>query len=326
MSISNNQIFAKKLAKKGDRMRVLFDSLVVQEGFNRREHDEDFEQSIQALADHIAAGGYIPPLVVRFGDGESPIIIDGHRRHAALSILGGGAFGDGYVDIERIECDNAQAKAIMVTSADGRPLKPLELGAAVLDLQAEGLKNADIARLINMTSARVDQLAIIGHAPEEIKQMIRDGSVSAALATETIRKHGPREALERLQKELDKAKEQGKKKVKPGSLKVTSDGEPVDFEPDVPSKNGDIREMRKTKAEHVVTVLGRNLYEKMDHQEVEQLRLSIDGKNAEQQVLVDIDLLAQLFNELGVDFMTAQVFGPAGTQEPDEGDNEQDEE
>ena len=210
--------------KRADAMKVRLEDLHEEPGFNLRAEGEDLEASIDALAEFIADGGQVPPLEVRPRAEGGVWIVDGHRRRRAMLKLDAAGrlvrdpAGDFWVHVVAFTGNDAERVARVITSQEGRKLEPLELAAGYKRLAAFGWSADQIAKKVGKTRQHVDQMLILADAPSAVHAMVKDGAVSAAVAVETVRKHGEGSA-DVLGGELQKAKAAGKAKVTAGTMK-----------------------------------------------------------------------------------------------------------
>lgn len=177
--------------KRADAMKVRYDDIHVEPGFNLRDHDDEFEQGIVDLTAYILDGGYVPPLEVRPSpEGDGVIIVDGHRRHIAI----GRAIEQGapieYVSVVAFAGNDVDRVARIMTSQEGAKLRPLEVAAGYKRLGAFGLSPDEIARKVNKTRQHVEQLLILAHANSDVHALVKSGAVSASVAIDAVRKHG----------------------------------------------------------------------------------------------------------------------------------------
>lgn len=210
--------------KRADAMKVRLEDLHEEPGFNLRAEGEDLEASIDALAEFIADGGQVPPLEVRPRADGGVWIVDGHRRTRAYRKLDAAGrlvrdpSGACWVSVVAFTGNDAERVARVITSQEGRKLEPLELSAGYKRLAAFGWSADQIAKKVGKTRQHVDQMLILADAPSAVHAMVKDGAVSAAVAVETVRKHGE-ESADVLDGELQKAKAAGKAKVTAGTMK-----------------------------------------------------------------------------------------------------------
>lgn len=214
--------------KRADAMKVRLEDLHEEPGFNLRNEGEDLEASIDALAEFIADGGQVPALEVRPRAEGGAWIVDGHRRSRAYRKLDADGRlprdpkdGEAWISIVPFTGNDAERVARVITSQEGRKLEPLELARGYKRLAAFNWTPEQIARKVGKTRQHVDQMLTLADAPNLVHLMVADGAVSAAIAVETVRKHGD-DAGDVLAAELDKAKAQGKAKVTAGTVKGPS--------------------------------------------------------------------------------------------------------
>ena len=195
MTTFKQKILAKEI-KRADAMKVRLQDLHAEPGFNLRIEDADFDASIDALAQHIIAGGQYPALEVRPRAEGGVWIVDGHRRRLAiLKAFEAGAplqdkDGEVWVPIVAFEGNDADRVARVITSAEGRALSPLEVARGYARLRSFGWDNTRIAQKVGKTPQHVAQLLTLADANSDVQNMVAAGGVSAAVAVEAVRKHG----------------------------------------------------------------------------------------------------------------------------------------
>lgn len=207
MNASIKRLGIEGISKK-DMFGIAPHLLQVEPGFNLRfdldpEHIAHFKQVIRA-------GGTIPPLQVRATSEKEIFIVDGHHRHAAVMEL-----IDEGLEIASINCvgyqgSDADRIAMVLTSAEGKPLTPLEQAFGYQRLTRLGWSEEVIADRCARTVVRVRQLLSLACADTAIHELIRTGKISADFAIEVIRKHGSK-AAQAINGSLDQVKEGGGK-------------------------------------------------------------------------------------------------------------------
>lgn len=177
--------------KKTDLYKVDPRLLSEEAAFNLRDYDApDVKEQIERFAEAFAAGRYIPPLIVRTDDDGRVLVVEGHlRRRGALLAIERGH------DLPFVECTNfrgndAERVEVMLRSAEGLQLKPLEIGLGYLRLSRKGYSNPDIAKAVGRTLARVEQLLLLANANTDVHALVRAGKVSADAAIDAVRQHG----------------------------------------------------------------------------------------------------------------------------------------
>lgn len=220
---SFKQMIADKEIKRADAMKILLADIHEEPGFNLRREGEDLEESIDALCAFILDGGQLPPLEVRPRAEGGVWLVDGHRRSRALrkAIERGypAADEDGslWVSVVAFTGNDADRVARVITSQEGRKLEPLELAEGYKRLASFGWDAGKIAQKVGKTRQHVEQMLTLSSANSDVLRMVAEGTVAAATAVETVRKHGEG-AGDVLAGELDKAKAQGKTKVTAGTM------------------------------------------------------------------------------------------------------------
>jgi len=203
--------------KKTDLFKVDPRLLKEEAGFNLREYDdEDVQAHIEGFAISYLEGRYVPPILVRT-EGDQILIIEGHcRRRGAIRAIERGANGLLLAATE-FRGSDAECVTVMMRSADGLPLKVLAQARGCLRLVRMGFSNAQVAKEIGRTPARVEQLLILATANVDVQQLVKSGQVSADAAIEAVRMYRG-SAGEHLLTLLDLAKKDGKQRVTKGVL------------------------------------------------------------------------------------------------------------
>lgn len=223
MTTFKQKILAGEI-KRADAMKVRYEDLHEEPGFNLRIEDADFAASIEALAEHITQGGQYPALEVRPRPDGGVWIVDGHRRKRAigLAIERGAPLQDKdgvvWIRVEAFSGNDADRVARIITSAEGRALKPLEVAEGYKRLRNLGWDNTRIAKTVGKTPQHVAQALTLADANSDVHKAVADGTVSAAVAVGIVREHGEN-AGKVIAQEADKARAQGKGKVTAGTIK-----------------------------------------------------------------------------------------------------------
>ncbi len=205
--------------KKTDLFKVDPRLLKEEPGFNARDYSApDVQAHIEGFAASYLEGRYVPPILVRTTADEI-LVIEGHcRRLGAIRAIERGAKGL-MISATEFKGNDAERVTVMLRSADGLPLKALEQAMGYLRLVRMGFSNADVAKAVGRTAARVEQLLLLATANVDVQRLVKSGQVSADAAIEAVRKHHE-QAGAHLQALLDKAKQVGgKAKVTKGALR-----------------------------------------------------------------------------------------------------------
>lgn len=199
--------------KKTDMFRIRYEAIRVEPGFNLRDLNEpDVQEHIRGIYLTIKNGGTVPPLLVRTTSDDEVFVVDGHCRHQAYGM----AIADGcpieYIDVLPTRANDADRVLTVITSSQGKGLKPLELAMGFKLLERFNMEIAQIAAGSGRTEESVKQLLILAYANTDVHQLVRSGAISAHYAIEIVRAHGDKAGAV-IQAQLKTAKDQGKAKL-----------------------------------------------------------------------------------------------------------------
>lgn len=218
---SVRQMLSSGELKRADALKIKLEDLHEEPGFNLRDTSaQDFEEELDALCEHIAAGGIVPPLEVRPRDEGGVWIVDGHRRTLAYRKLDAAGrlprdpkTGEARVSVVIFEGNDADRTARIMSSQNNRKLTDLERAEGCRRLKAFGWSNEQIGKSIGLSGARVGQLlSLLLNGNADVHQLVKDGSVSATMATQAVKEHGDK-AGEILGAAVATAKAAGKTKA-----------------------------------------------------------------------------------------------------------------
>lgn len=184
----------------------------VKEGFNARPiNAEHVEQMLVSFL----AGATFPPLEVEVENGDT-YVVDGHHRREMYLL----ARKRGH-DVKRVEArqfrgELADRIMLMVTSQQGLPLTPLQMGQQYAKLVSMGWTNAEIASRAGKSGQHVRDCLGLTEADPKAKAMLEKGQVSADVVRTAMRQHGA-DAGKVLEADLRHAKAEGKDKVTPAT-------------------------------------------------------------------------------------------------------------
>ncbi len=166
---------------------------IIQEepGWNVRRATPDLEAHIRQLADSIREIGVQEPVTV-YLKGEIPVLTNGHCRLAAvrLAISEGAEIKAIPARAEERYANDADRVLGMITRNSGRPLAPLEQAEVLKRLLSFGWSEAEVAKKTGWSITHVKNLLLLVAAPEKVRGMVAQGTVSARHAVETLRKEG----------------------------------------------------------------------------------------------------------------------------------------
>lgn len=165
----------------------------VEDGFNVRNFEsEELVNHIDSLAQSIAQIGVQRALTVRVRDGRL-VLKDGECRLRAtiraIEVYGAEIATVPVRPSERYESDADAVLGILVENA-GLPLDLLAKSNVVKRLKAFGWSDNEIADKAGMSKSFVYRLLELAGLGDDIKMMVRNGTVSASLALDTARENG----------------------------------------------------------------------------------------------------------------------------------------
>ena len=208
-------------AANGKLYNIPIDKIRLIDGYNVRVATPDYVAHRDMLADLISENGFdaTKPLAGYVGkDGDEDVIYltDGHTRLDAVTTLNDLPDADKieklpvviHVNDKTVE----QLNAALVTSNNGRPLTPFEIGVVVKRLlRNEALDKNAVASMLGITSRYVDDVLLLVNAKKPVREAVLNGQVSSTLAIAELRRD-PEEAAERITAAVEKS--DGKKVTK----------------------------------------------------------------------------------------------------------------
>lgn len=224
-------LLANKTLKRGDKgMFVKLEDIHFRDGFNPRDDDQRFRDSIEEDALFTVEHGIdnMPQLKIEPREEGGVWAVDGHRRplivRRAIELGKDLRSKDGHVWLPVMPFKGTVTDRHLETLNSQRQLglKPIEVMRKVQELAAgvEGeppLSASEIAKRTGYQRQYVDSLLRLSEGDEETHEMVSSGKVSADVASTIVRTHGAGAAAV-LKGELEKAKAQGKKKVTKGTM------------------------------------------------------------------------------------------------------------
>ena len=206
-------------AGKSDLWLVKREDIKVKDGFNVRDKDATYKAAVREYADSMKSNGFLRSKAlagfVAVESGKNVIYVtDGHTRLDAVDLAN--SEGAEIFKIPMIIAPsgtNAEDLTIaLVTTNTGRNLRPHEVAKVVKRLVNYGMEIDEIASRLCFTKVYVENLLKLLEAPKAVRDMVKDGKVSATLAIETIKKHGE-DAAKVLDEGLATATALGKEKL-----------------------------------------------------------------------------------------------------------------
>jgi len=195
-------------------------------GLNVRNYDSpEVSDHIRKIANCVKENGVmsIEPIAV-FQENGKLYVSRGHcrRRGHILARQEGADFKGIRATVDTM---TEQARVLdLLNSNSGLPLTMLEKAEVVKRLLNFGWSVADIAKKHGVSTAAINNLLTLQEAPEAIKEMVSEGTISPTLALETVAQQGAEKAEETLIEVVQVAKSKGKKKVTNKDMKPSGRG------------------------------------------------------------------------------------------------------
>ncbi|TPG76328.1 hypothetical protein [Pseudomonas arsenicoxydans] len=207
-----------KRARTG--LQVKYETLVL--GWNARNHNARWEESIVALTDYLREGGQVPAIEVHLNTATGElVIVEGYRRHESYRRLLAEGRPVDLIDIVPFKGNNAERIARIATSNNQLGLAALEYANMYRELAALHISSTEIAQLVKKSRPHVDDHLLLAYANVDVRNLLESNHVSTETAVKFLREYGE-EAGKYLEAELQKARGQGKAKVTKGTVKGKS--------------------------------------------------------------------------------------------------------
>lgn len=220
----------KTLKRTDQGLYVKQEDIHFRDGFNPRDDDQRFRDSIEEDAQFTLVNGIenMPHLKVEPREEGGVWAVDGHRRplivRRAIELGADLKSKDGnvWLPVKPFKGSATDRHLETLNSQRQLGLKPIEVMRKVRELAAgvEGeppLSATEISKRTGYLRQYVDQLLTLSDGDPEVHEMVSDGKVSADVASTMVRTHGA-EAAVVLKEELKKAEAQGKRKVTKGTI------------------------------------------------------------------------------------------------------------
>ncbi len=221
---------------------------IVASRWQPRAHFND--QKLAALADSIREQGLVQPVVVRKKDNGEYELIAGERRLRAVTMLGWETVRACLLDAG----DERMRELALVENLQRDDLNAIETAVSYDMLQREeGLTHEQIAARLGVSRASITNFIRLLKLPEEVKQMVAEGELSAGhartilalgdamsqidLAKKVVREKIPVQELEKIVKRINTPAAARKEKLTKTSV-VSKDPYVADIENKLRSKLG----------------------------------------------------------------------------------------
>ncbi len=161
---------------------------------NRFQPRSDFNDTgMEELTESIRQQGIVQPVVVTPGEGESYTIIAGERRWRAAQRAG---LEEVPVVVKSVDDDRQLLELALVENLQRADLNAIEEAEAFRSLQqAFGLSQEQIGVQVGRSRAAISNALRLLGLPEEIQDMMRDGSLTAGQARPLLGIQDPEEQL-----------------------------------------------------------------------------------------------------------------------------------
>jgi ParB family transcriptional regulator, chromosome partitioning protein len=195
---------------------ILVDPRIITElpEYNSRNMESPETQAhIRKMANAMKESGVanFPPVTVSQKDGVTYLYAGYCRRRAAMLAISEGAPIVGIWAVANTQSDQERILDLL-TSNDGLPLTMLEKAEVVKRLLKFEWTVSMIAQKMGVTPKAISDILALGEAPEEVKELVQGGKVSATLALE-VTKENPEAAATTLKGAVQVAENQGKTKA-----------------------------------------------------------------------------------------------------------------
>lgn len=213
---------------RADILRVRPSDIHVKPGWNVRDENEEYDAHIDTLAQSIAEVGVKEALRCYLEDGKL-VLSSGHSRMRAVARAKerfGAEIETVPVIMEDRHASEGDRVLMLLVTNSGKPLTPLEQSRVFLRLANMGWSPQQIAQKSGVTLTTVNRGLELNAMPEEIKEMVAEGSVSATLAIDTVKNSRTKsDAVSNLKKAKAEAKAAGKTKATAKHVKKVTKSE-----------------------------------------------------------------------------------------------------
>jgi ParB-like chromosome segregation protein Spo0J len=201
----------------------------VEPGFNPRNYDlPENREHIDGLKRSIGERGLLLPLVVRFNvESGRATLVDGEcRLRSIMELIAEGNVLASETDVPCFPApkgSNDESARLLdaITANTGKPLSKWELGSAFARLYNFGLSPEKIAARTGYTERFIREAIELSEAPEEVKTLLSQKSITPSLALATLRINGS-EATAILKQKVVEAKSTGQTTAKRAKAKDES--------------------------------------------------------------------------------------------------------
>ena len=199
--------------------------ITVEEGFNGRDFSmPENQEHVDGLKSSIKERGVLEPLTVRLKDGNTVVLVGGEcRLRAVLSLIEEGH------KIVTVPCQSEDRNTSgeqriieQVTRNSGKPFTPIETARLCQRLVRYGWGQGIIAQTLGKSVSYISHLLSLEAMPEAAKEMVRQGTVSAAQALSTVKSAGEVEGVATLHQAVEQSRAAGKTKATPKRVQAAA--------------------------------------------------------------------------------------------------------
>lgn len=190
----------------------------IERGHNPRNYNlPENRAHLDELKASIKENGVLQPLLVRYeAESQSAVLVDGEcRLRAVRELIKEGVEIVGLPAIQVAAGNEAERLCLALTANTGKPLSKWESGIAFNRLIKFGWDAAKISTKLGFSERFVNESMELSDAPEEVKMLLSERSVTPSLALDHIRKSGSG-AVITLRAKVEEAKANGHKTAKRG--------------------------------------------------------------------------------------------------------------
>ena len=198
--------------------------LNIKEDWNARYDRPALQEHIKQLCESIKEVGVLEPLTV-YQEDDKIWISNGFNRYSAIML----ALSED-AEIKSVPCrvedrhSNAGNRILsLITRNSGLPLLPLERANVIKRLLKFGWSRKEISAKTGLSLPTISNDLKLLELPEDIKQSIINGDISANTVIQTMQEHGMTEGANLVPDAVNKAKSKGKTRATAKDLKVPED-------------------------------------------------------------------------------------------------------
>ena len=219
--IAGNVKVIKNANRRSDSLYFINpDDIRIIDGYNVRVATDGYNEHVRSIASSMLAEGFHQdsPLSVYVAkvNGEDVVaLIRGHTRLKALQLANaeGASIKEVPVIFKPKSISPQELALDLITSNNGRSLTPYESAVVIKRLLNLGMEPGEIAAKAGISLPHVDTLTLLASAPPRLALLVANEEVSASLAVDLIRKHGPVDAQRRAIDAVERAKQAGHKQA-----------------------------------------------------------------------------------------------------------------